>query len=104
MVVSRRTFLTLAAGAPAMLGLKECFSAEKTDVSPRSNFAQPPPPWYQAGLLRMRERKLHGVVLIAPGAAPVEQRVAGSALWRLLEGPDPDVHELFMAGVFIGMT
>lgn len=92
--MDRRTFLKAVAAAPCIFGLRELFAQE----GPSS------PEWFRAALARMKERKLHGVVLIAPERLEPDQRLMGTALRELLDGDHPDAHELFLGGVFIAMT
>jgi hypothetical protein len=97
MTMDRRTFLkTAAAAAPCIFGLRELFAQEGTPASTA-------PAWFKEALARMKERKLHGVVLIAPATA-AEEKALGMALWDLLDGDHAAAHELFTGGVFIGMS
>jgi len=96
MTMDRRTFLKAAAAAPCIFGLRQLFAQEAVAAATA-------PDWFKAALARMKERKLHGVVLIAP-ATPGEEKALGMALWDLLDGDHGAAHELFTAGVFIGMT
>ncbi|HZL72595.1 MAG TPA: hypothetical protein VFC86_09050, partial [Planctomycetota bacterium] len=93
MSLDRRTFLKAAAAAPCIFGLREIF-AQEPDARPE---------WYKQALARMKERKLHGVVIVAPAAEP-EQLELGRRLWVLLDGDFPEVHELLLTGVFVVMT
>jgi hypothetical protein len=93
MSMDRRTFLKAAAAAPCIFGLRELF-AQETETRPE---------WFRKALDRMKERKLHGVVVLAPEADP-KQLEFGRTLWLFLEGDFPEAHELFLTGVFIFMT
>jgi len=92
--MDRRFFLKALAAAPCVFGLSELFAQE----------AAPSPEWLRVALARMKERKLHGVVLIAPERIEPDQRLMGTALRELLEGDHAEAHELFLGGVFIAMT
>ena len=91
--MDRRTFLSIVAGSPLVFGLRQLLGQE-TDARPE---------WYKQALSRMKERKLHGVVVIAPAAEP-EQLELGKQLWDLLDGDFPEAHELFVTGVFMVVT
>jgi len=93
MSLDRRAFLKLTAAAPCIFGLRQLLLQE-TDARPE---------WYKLALARMKERKLHGVVVIAPAAEP-EQLELGMQLWDLLDGDFPEAHELFVTGVFMVVT
>jgi len=93
MSLDRRAFLKLTAAAPCIFGLRQLLLQE-TDARPE---------WYKQALSRMKERKLHGVVVISPAADP-EQLQLGRQLWTLLNGDFPEAHELFVTGVFIVVT
>jgi hypothetical protein len=94
MSMDRRTFLKAAAAAPCIFGLRELF-AQESDKGPE---------WYRQALARMKERKLHGVVVIVPERVEPEQLDLGRKLWDLLDGDFPEAHELFLTGVFVVMT
>jgi len=91
--MDRRTFLKAAAAAPCIFGLRELFAQEADKGSE----------WYRQALARMKERKLHGVVVIAP-EPEADQLALGRQLWDLLDGDFPEAHELFLTGVFVVMT
>jgi hypothetical protein len=91
--MDRRAFLSILAGAPVVFGLREVLAQEQ-DLRPE---------WFKQALARMKERKLHGVVIIAP-ADEAEQLELGRRLWDVLEADAPDAHELLLTGVFIVMT
>ena len=93
MSFNRRTFLKLTAAAPCIFGLRQLLRQE----------ADARPEWFKQALARMKERKLHGVVVVAPAADP-EQLDFGRKLWDLLDGDAADAHELFVTGVFIVVT
>ncbi|HKS16638.1 MAG TPA: hypothetical protein VJU16_04945, partial [Planctomycetota bacterium] len=93
MSLDRRTFLKLTASAPCIFGLRQLLAQEPDNR----------PTWYVRALARMKERKLHGVVIIAPRAEE-EQLQVGRHLWDLLGGDFPEVHELLVTGVFVVMT
>jgi len=93
MSLDRRTFLKAAAAAPCIFGLREIF-AQEPDARPE---------WFKQALARMKERKLHGMVVIAPRSEE-EQLALGRQLWDLLEGDFPEVHELLLTSVFVVMT
>jgi len=93
MGLDRRTFLKAAAAAPCIFGLREIF-AQEPDARPE---------WFKQALARMKERKLHGMVVIAPRSEE-EQLALGRQLWDLLEGDFPEVHELLLTSVFVVMT
>src|SRR5262245_32020321 len=93
MSLDRRTFLKSVAAAPCIFGLRQLL-AQEPDARPA---------WFKQALARMKERKLHGVVIVAPAAEP-EQLELGRRLWDLLDGDFPEVHELFLTGVFVVMT
>jgi len=85
-----------AVAAPCIFGLRELFGQDTVATSTS-------PGWFKDALARMKERKLHGVVLIAP-AGLAEEKALGMALWDLLDGDHAAAHELFTGGVFIGMS
>ncbi len=93
MTMDRRTFLKAAAAAPCVFGLCELFAQD----------APAGPEWFRQALARMKERKLYGVVIVAPEAAP-EQLELGRQLRDLVDEDYPDVHEHFLTGVFVVMT
>jgi hypothetical protein len=68
--MDRRAFLSILAGAPVVFGLREVLAQEQ-DLRPE---------WFKQALARMKERKLHGVVIIAP-ADEAEQLELGRVLW-----------------------
>src|SRR5688572_21063721 len=91
--MNRRTFLRVAAAAPCVFGLRELL-AQDPDVRPA---------WFKLALARMKERKLYGVVVLAPSADPAQKKF-GEAIWELLEEKNPAAHELFLTSVFIFLT
>jgi hypothetical protein len=91
--MNRRAFLKAAAAAPCVFGLRDLF-AQEADVRPA---------WFKQALGLMKERKLHGVVVVVPGDDPAQKRV-GTRLWSYIEGEFPKVHELFLTSVFIFLT
>src|SRR5918996_6442132 len=93
MSMDRRAFLSIVAGSPLIFGLREIF-AQEPDTRPE---------WFRKALEHMKERKLHGVVIVVPEADP-QQLEFGRCLWKLLEDDYPEAHELFLAGAFIFMT
>lgn len=93
MSMDRRTFLKAAAAAPCIFGLSELLAQD----------AEPGPEWYRRARARMKERKLHGVIVIAP-ESDAAQLELGRRLWVLLDGDFPEPHELFLSGVFVVMT
>jgi hypothetical protein len=93
MSLDRRSFLKVAAAAPCIFGLRQ-FLVQEPDARPE---------WFKQALARMKERKLHGVVIIAP-ANEAEQLELGRRLLEILDADAPDAHELLLTGVFIVMT
>lgn len=92
--MDRRAFLAVVAGSPLVFGLRDLFAQDSARA----------PEWYRAALARMKERKLHGVVIIAPGRVEPDQLDLGRRLRELLEGDSFEAHEVFLGGVFIVMV
>lgn len=92
--MNRRAFLKFAAAAPCVFGLRDLLAQEPPDLRPA---------WFKDALARMKERKLHGVVVIAPSADPAQKQF-GVLVRDLVEGAFPAVHELMLTSAFIFMT
>ena len=93
MSLDRRAFLKLAAAATCVFGLRQLLAQDSVTGAA----------WYRQALARMKERNLHGIVVVAPAADP-DQLEFGTRLWNLLECGHPEAHELFLNSVFIVMT
>src|SRR5688572_25997974 len=91
--MDRRSFLKFAAASPCVFGLSELLAQE----SPRG------PEWFRKALAAMKERKLHGVVLVTPDDE-AGKLLLGQRLRALVESPSTDVHELLLTGIFIVMV
>ena len=93
MSLDRRAFLSIVAGSPFIFGLPELLAQE----APRG------PEWFRKALAAMKERKLHGVVLITP-KDEAGQKLLGQQLRTLVEGESTEVHEILLTGIFIVMV
>lgn len=91
--MNRRDFLKAAAAAPCVFGLRDLL-AQETDLRPA---------WFRLALARMKEGRLHGVVVLAPEADPA-QKEFGERAWDLLSGDSAEAHELMLTSVFIFTT
>ena len=90
--MNRRAFLSIAAGAPFVFGLREVLGQEVPAAKPE---------WYAAALKRMKETHRYGIVIVVPDD-PKERDAWGRALIALYSGTYR--HEPWGVVVFVCLT
>ena len=92
--MDRRTFLSALLAAPCVSFAGRFSFCQEADKGPE---------WYRAALAKMKELGTPGIVYITPSTLQ-EQEAIGEGLWKVIEAPSPDAHEVFLASAFICLT